>query len=200
MFAAEEGHLEVVMYLVTHGSQLEATDLLGGLTPLMWAARGGHLEVVTYLISQGSQLEATSTEFGGQTPLMLAAVRGHLEVVMYLVSQGSQLEVTDTVDGRTALHLAALYGQIDVTKWLTDQGCSPWVKTNQGKTPYDMVTIESYDPEEKKRKKKEVIDFLKTVMSKTSPEVTSDTQSQVVGGNHLMLTIQILAEIIVTCF
>ncbi|CAG2214091.1 unnamed protein product [Mytilus edulis] len=90
----------------------------------------------------------------------VGGLRGHLEVVTYLVSQGSQLEATDK-NGRTALHHAAGNGHIDVTKWLIDQGCSPWVKTKQGKTPYDMVTIESYDSEEKKRKKKEVMDFLK---------------------------------------
>ncbi|VDH96090.1 Hypothetical predicted protein [Mytilus galloprovincialis] len=63
-------------------------------------------------------------------------------------------------------------GQIDVTKWLTDQGCSPWVKTKEGKTPYDLVTISRYDIEERKRKKEEVMDFLKTVMLQT-PEVTT---------------------------
>ena len=31
----------------------------------------------------------------------------------------------------------------------------------QGKTPYDLVKIESYDKEERKRKKEEVMDFLK---------------------------------------
>ncbi|XP_063417141.1 uncharacterized protein LOC134699481 [Mytilus trossulus] len=40
-----------------------------------------------------------------------------------------------------------------------------------------MVTINCFESEEKKRKKKEVMDFLKTVMSKTSPEVTPDAQS-----------------------
>ncbi|XP_071122490.1 uncharacterized protein [Mytilus edulis] len=111
------------------------------------------------------------------TPLMLAAWNGHLEVVTYLISQGSQLEDTSG-NGYTALHCAALKGQIDVTKWLIDQGCSPWVKSKRGETSYDMVTIKSYDSEEKKRKKKEVMNFLKTLMSKTPPEVTPDTQSQ----------------------
>ncbi|XP_063436951.1 uncharacterized protein LOC134718384 [Mytilus trossulus] len=45
----------------------------------------------------------------------------------------------------------------------------------QGETPYDLVTISTYCSEEKK---KEVIDFLKTAMSKTSPEVTPDTHLQ----------------------
>ncbi|CAG2230607.1 unnamed protein product [Mytilus edulis] len=135
MWAAVKGHLEVVMYLASHGSQLEATDWFGQ-TPLMLAAEGGHLEVVMYLVSQGSQLEATSTTMG-MTPLMWAAWGGHLEVVTYLVSHGSQLEATYP-DGQTALHLAAQYGQIDVTKWLTDQGCSPWVKTKQS---LDLQTL-----------------------------------------------------------
>ncbi|CAG2231938.1 unnamed protein product [Mytilus edulis] len=68
-------------------------------------------------------------------------------------------------DGETALHYAAQFGQIDVTKWLIDKGCSPWVKTKQGKTPYDLVKIERRDDEERKRKKEEVMDFLKRRMS-----------------------------------
>ncbi|XP_063436858.1 kinase D-interacting substrate of 220 kDa B-like [Mytilus trossulus] len=175
MLAADKGHLEVVTYLVTHGSQLEAT-YGDGWTPLMWAAWRGHLEVVTYLVTHGSQLDATDLVYG-RTPLMLAALRGHLEVVTYLVTHGSQLDATDLL-GQTALHLAAQFGQIDVTKCLIDQGCSPWVKSKQGKTPYDLVKIGYYDDEEEKKKKEEVMDFLKTVMSKTSPEVTPDTYLQ----------------------
>ncbi|XP_063436849.1 protein fem-1 homolog A-like [Mytilus trossulus] len=159
MLAAKYGHLEVVTYLVTHGSQLEATSTLAGLTPLMLAAKYGHLEVVTYLVTHGSQLEATST-LTGMTPLMWAAVRGHLEVVTYLVTHGSQLDATSKY-GETALHHAAQFGGIDVTKCLVDQGCSPWVKSLEGKTPYDLVKIDSYDKEEGKRKKEEVMDFLK---------------------------------------
>ncbi|XP_076080537.1 uncharacterized protein LOC143051531 [Mytilus galloprovincialis] len=176
MFAARGGQLEVVTFLVTHKSQLEATDR-DGRTPLMLAAVGGHLEVVTFLVTQGCQLEATSKN--GMTPLMWAAWGGHLEVVTFLVTHGSQLKATSTQSGRTALHYAAEFGRIDVTKLLTDKGCSPWVKTKEGKTPYDLaVKIGKYDTEEEKRKKEEVMNFLKTVMSKTSPEVTPDTHSQ----------------------
>ncbi|XP_071123586.1 uncharacterized protein [Mytilus edulis] len=114
----------------------------------------------------------------GLTPLMLAAVGGHLEVVMYLASQGSQLEATSG-NGYTALHLAAWKGHIDVTKCLIDQGCSPWMKTKQGQTPYDLVTIESYnDDSEKNKRKKEVMDFLKTVMLKTPEEYNNLKKKQ----------------------
>ncbi|XP_071123587.1 uncharacterized protein [Mytilus edulis] len=167
---------DIAMTLLQCSQTSDISHLQLGQTPLMFAAERGRLEVVTYLVSQGSQLEATSRY--GKTPLMWAAEGGHLEVVMYLVSQGSQLEAADTRIGRTALHCAAQYGRINTTKWLIDQECSPWVKTKKGETPYDMVTIESDDSEEIKRKKKEVMDFLKTAMSKTSPEVTPDTHLQ----------------------
>ncbi|XP_063438288.1 uncharacterized protein LOC134719215 [Mytilus trossulus] len=175
--AAENGNIKEVELCVKNGANLECrTDGYVGLTPLMWAARYGHVEVMPYLVTHGSQIETPDT-LGGQTPLMLAALVGHLEVVTYLVTHGSQLDATD-LDGRTALHHAAKYGNIDVTKCLIDQGCSPWVKSKQDKTPYDLVKIGYYDDEEEKRKKEEVMDFLKTVMSKTSPEVTPDTHLQ----------------------
>ncbi|XP_071123596.1 fibronectin type 3 and ankyrin repeat domains 1 protein-like [Mytilus edulis] len=138
MYAAMEGHLEVVMYLVTHGSQLDATDG-HGQTPLMLAAERGHLEVVMYLVTHGSQLEAT--DHIGWTPLMLAAWEGQLEVVMFLVTHGSQLEARDTLDGETALYCAAQNGQIDTTKWLIDQGCSPWVKSKKVKLMQQLSII-----------------------------------------------------------
>ncbi|XP_071139788.1 uncharacterized protein [Mytilus edulis] len=175
--AAREGNIKEVELCIKNRANLECRDDNLGRTPLMLAAGGGHLEVVTYLVTHGSQLDATSTR-GGMTPLMWAAVRGHLEVMTYLVSHGSQLKATSTENGYTALHYAAQFGGIDVTKWLTDKGCNPWVKTKQGQTPYDLVEIYSYDNEEEKRKKEEVMDFLETVMSKTSPEVTPDTHLQ----------------------
>ncbi|XP_076081052.1 uncharacterized protein LOC143051960 [Mytilus galloprovincialis] len=109
--------------------------------------------------------------------LLTAAEEGNIKEVELCVKNGANLECRGT-DGETALHIAAQIGHIDVTKWLVDKGCSPWVKSLKGKTPYDLVEIYSYDGEERKRKKEEVMDFLKTVMSKTSPEVTPDAHLQ----------------------
>ncbi|XP_063436869.1 ankyrin repeat and sterile alpha motif domain-containing protein 1B-like [Mytilus trossulus] len=170
--AAEEGNIKEVELCIKNRTNLECRDGDYGLTPLMLAAEGGHLEVMTYLVTHRSQLETTDKR--GKTPLMWAAWGGNLEVVTYLVTHGSQLGTTDWF-GQTALHLAAEFGQIDITKCLIDQGCSPWVKSLEGKTPYDLVTISTYCS---KKKKKKVMDFLKTVMSKTSPEVTPDTHLQ----------------------
>ncbi|XP_071138228.1 fibronectin type 3 and ankyrin repeat domains protein 1-like [Mytilus edulis] len=85
MLAARYGHLKVVTFLVTHGSQLEATST-AGLTSLMLAAREGHLEVVTYLVTHGSQLEATSKN--GETALHYAAQFGQIDVTKWLTDKG----------------------------------------------------------------------------------------------------------------
>ncbi|XP_071139783.1 uncharacterized protein [Mytilus edulis] len=124
---------------------------------LLTAAMEGNIKEVELCIKNRANLECRD-KYSGWTPLLWAAERGHLEVVTFLVTHGSQLDVTSPL-GQTALHYAALFGRIDVTKWLTDQGCSPWVKTKKGRTPYDLVTISTYQCSEKK--KKEVMGFLK---------------------------------------
>ncbi|CAC5404614.1 unnamed protein product [Mytilus coruscus] len=150
MLTVGKGHLEVVRYLVTQGKWKDTINVgCQERTP----GGGGR-----YLITQGSQLDVTDR--GGWTPLMWAALFGHLEVVTFLVTKGSQLEAKDK-DGETALHYAARYGRIETTKWLIDQGCSPWEKTKKGQTPYDLARIDIFDSEETKKKKKEVMDFLK---------------------------------------
>ncbi|CAC5370300.1 unnamed protein product [Mytilus coruscus] len=175
MFAAWFGHLEVVTYLVTHGSQLQATDTVRGITPLMFAVWFGHLEVVTYLVTHGRRNDTIDDGGCGRTP-------GGGDIPSH-----SRQSVTSYRhrEWKTALHYAAENGRIDITKWLIDQGCSPWVKTKQGETPYDMATIESYDDEEKKRNKKEVMDFLKTVMLQT-PEDSIGKGQQSAMLNRLL--------------
>ena len=53
MVAAQEGHLDVVRYLVgEHGAPVDATASDGG-TALMLAARKGHLQVVKHFSFPG---------------------------------------------------------------------------------------------------------------------------------------------------
>ncbi|XP_063438359.1 uncharacterized protein LOC134719284 [Mytilus trossulus] len=115
----------------------------------------------------------------GLTPLLVAADNGHLTVVQYLIGVGC-IKETRSYDGETVLHCAAQGGHLQVTKWLiTEGGISPLVVTHQNETPYDLAAIEySDDDAQIKQGKKEIMDFLKSVMSTEKQNVSSKTPQQ----------------------
>ena len=51
-WASENGHLEVVKYLVQNGADVAADDNYA----IRWAAKKGHLEVVKYLVQNGAKI------------------------------------------------------------------------------------------------------------------------------------------------
>jgi len=84
--AAYNGHLEVVKYLQSKGSEINIRDNEGD-TPLSLAAFNGHLEVVKYLEMKGSDVNHRGNY--GHTPLFLAACYGHLELIQHLLLNGA---------------------------------------------------------------------------------------------------------------
>ncbi|VDI47713.1 Hypothetical predicted protein, partial [Mytilus galloprovincialis] len=112
----------------------------------------------------------------GLTPLLVAAYNGHLTILQYLLAVGCVKE-TRSYDGETVLHYAAWGGHLHVTKWLIEEGgISPLVVTHQNETPCDLAAIEySDDDTQRKQGKKEVMDFLKSVMSTEKQNVISKT-------------------------
>lgn len=92
--ASANGHLKVVMYLVSQGIYFEGYY---GEISLISAARNGHLQVVMYWISQKVNIHAyddeayqaaaerTNCVCPGRSP------HGHLEVVEYLVCLGANI-------------------------------------------------------------------------------------------------------------
>ncbi|XP_063411170.1 uncharacterized protein LOC134694105 [Mytilus trossulus] len=185
--AAYHGHLEVVRYLVKVGCDKEATDK-NGATPLFCAAYHGHLEVVRYLVKVGCDKEAIDKD--GDTPLVNAAVGGHLDIISYLASVGCNIHSRSN-DGSTALHGAAVYGHLHVTRWLIEEGgISSLVTTSTGNTPYMLAAKEnSNDSPEIKKRKTEIMNYLKTVVAKEDPEMIAGTlkqldQARVVKGPY----------------
>ncbi|VDI26119.1 Hypothetical predicted protein [Mytilus galloprovincialis] len=83
-------------------------------------------------------------------------------------------------DGRTALHVAAQYGNLQVTKVLIEEvRISPFEKTYQGKTPYKLAAEKNrQDSTEKRKEKKEIMDYLKIVMSTEKQNVSSKKSQQ----------------------
>jgi len=114
--AAQEGHLEVVKFLIQE--EPKVVDLKGfdGKTPLIAAAKNGHLNIVKYLLSY-PQVDIDSQSNGGESPLMLASWNNHTDVVKFLVQEGANIELKRK-DGPHAAYMAARKGNLDILKFL----------------------------------------------------------------------------------
>ncbi|XP_071144405.1 uncharacterized protein [Mytilus edulis] len=93
---------------------------------------------------------------------MLAAMGGHVEVSRLLLENRCNKDITDK-NGKTALHHAAEWGKLHVTRYLVEEGgISPFVKTHEGKTPYDLAAAMGFNG-----RNKEVMEYLQTAVLRT---------------------------------
>ena len=76
-FAAMEGHLPIVQYLVSEGAKIDIKDNQG-LTAFVRASYEGHLSICEYLISLNSN---AIIETDGATAIKFSKNRHHKEIV-----------------------------------------------------------------------------------------------------------------------
>ena len=121
MWAAAEGHAEMVEFLVAQKAELEvrakSTDWesqisseprvqyrpTGGLTPLLYAARAGCLRCVAAIAGAGANLDKPNPD--GMTPMMVALDNSAPAVAQYLLDRGANPHTWDWW-GRTPLYIA----------------------------------------------------------------------------------------------
>ena len=132
-FAAQNGDIAILQYLVEHGADIKAQDTILSRAVLHFAAENGNLECVKYLAQHGADL--LDKDAYGATALHYAAGKNHLDVVKYLVSKKMDYTAKDT-RGWTAMHYAANGGSIDVIKYLLAKGLNINELTNSGRTPF----------------------------------------------------------------
>ncbi|XP_060051700.1 ankyrin repeat, SAM and basic leucine zipper domain-containing protein 1 isoform X2 [Erinaceus europaeus] len=81
MYAARNGHPQVVALLVAHGADVNAQDE-NGYTALTWAARQGHKHVVLKLLELGANKMIQTKD--GKTPSEIAKRNKHVEIFNFL--------------------------------------------------------------------------------------------------------------------
>ncbi|XP_074840200.1 ankyrin repeat, SAM and basic leucine zipper domain-containing protein 1 [Carettochelys insculpta] len=89
MYAAREGHPQVVALLVAYGSQINAQDE-NGFTALTWASRQGHKNVVFKLLELGA--DKTLQTKDGQTAAEIAKSNKHSELFSLLSLTANPLQ------------------------------------------------------------------------------------------------------------
>ncbi|XP_075093907.1 protein VAPYRIN-LIKE-like [Nicotiana tabacum] len=156
--AAIYGHVEVLQFLVSVGSDPDMLDSQGW-TPLHFAAHYGHVEAVDFLVNHSSFAKYAVTK-QGKTAYELATDNGHSELYDMLqlgdtlqkaarkgdvvnikrcIAEGANVNEKDQ-NGWTPLHRAAFKGRIEGVKVLVKHGAKLDVVDDFGYTPLHLAT------------------------------------------------------------
>eukprot|EP00854_Cymbomonas_tetramitiformis_P004787 gene4787-5854_t len=113
--AASEGHMKMVMMLVSKfEADVNVKDNFGG-TPAADALRHKRIDVLNYLVSKNAKLDLADPA----AEICQAAADGDLDQLRRLVHTGLDVNCCD-YDSRTALHLAASNGHLPCVQYLLE--------------------------------------------------------------------------------
>jgi G3E family GTPase/ankyrin repeat protein len=129
-YAASEGHIAAISWLVKHGADVHARNENGD-TALHCASEHGHIAAMERLTCCGARLMAVSKS--GATAVHCAASKGHIVVLEWLAAQGVDIDTVDD-DGAPPLHFAANNGHVHVVDWLAKYGADLARVTKSGCT------------------------------------------------------------------
>lgn len=131
MEAAQEGHLELVKFLLENKADVHAQTQTGD-TALTYACENGHTDVSEVLLYFGAELEHLSE--GGRTPLMKACRAGHICTVKFLIQKGADVNRQTTNNDHTPLSLACAGGHQQVVELLLAHLADPFHKLKDNST------------------------------------------------------------------
>lgn len=144
--AAQEGHKDVVAFLLGSGAAVDAKCGHDNSTPLIGAATGphqgapnaGHGDVVEVLLANKADIEATNSQ--GWTPLIVASSIDNKPVAEALLAHNARVDAKNG-EGETPLHLAAFWGHTDIAKLLIGHGAKVDVRNRHGMTPLHNAAL-----------------------------------------------------------
>ncbi len=130
MFAAQNGHQEIIQLLLHAGAAINATDSSNN-TALFYAIGGGHVDAARLLLQQGAHVNAVNHL--GRTPLMDAAALWYEDMVPMLLQYNPARHAKDA-DGKTAFMHACEHGRLRAVELLFDANIAVNGQDKEGKT------------------------------------------------------------------
>ncbi|XP_010563684.1 PREDICTED: espin [Haliaeetus leucocephalus] len=134
--ACQEGHLEIIQYLVQDCGADPHARAHDGMTPLHAAAQMGHNTIIVWLMSF-TTVSLSERDAEGATAMHFAASRGHAKVLSWLLLHGG--EITADAWGGTPLHDAAENGELECCQILVVNGADLSVRDQDGYTAADLA-------------------------------------------------------------
>lgn len=151
-FAAENGHIDIVKYLIEDAGVDVNSANNDGTTALMMATINNNPDLISYLARMGANVNATATamvqrtvdgikqefEVSGWTALMAAAQMGFNEAIEALLNSGANLNATDG-DHWNALMFAVQNGFIDTARYLLKLGINYNIESKDKHTAMSLA-------------------------------------------------------------
>ncbi len=104
-FAAKEDNVDLIIYFLEQGAEIEKRNTIDGKTPLMLAIKeNSNLNVLELLITKGANIN--KRDYSNKTPLMIAAKESNSSsLVEFLLEKGANPTLKDN-NGQTASRIA----------------------------------------------------------------------------------------------
>jgi ankyrin repeat protein len=162
MAVARTGNVEAATLLLDAGANVNAIELWGQQSALMWAAAQKHPEMIKLLIARGADVDARGAvrnwerkviqeprpkdmNQGGFTPLLYAAREGCIECAQELVAGGVDLDLPDP-PRVTPLNMALLTLHFDFAAYLIEAGADVNKWDLYGRSPLYLAADTSTIP------------------------------------------------------